>query len=646
MASRKKKTSQQSKFPVIALILTALLTLHLIANMWYLSIDSGILRQEAGNNYLTALELLDKLPGETLLGKLKLLYSLSADNIGPTFVLPTALTMGLLGKSWDLAAMVNTFFLGVLVVALYLLGKTMFDKKTGLLAAVLITFYPPIFSLARSIEARLSLAAMVTLALWALIKTERFSSRKYSVTFGLFTGLAALSKPDFSVFLAIPILTVAIPAVAESIRKKDNTELWKRFLNISFAALLAFLLVFPWYSVRLGPYLRSHNKAALGQINPEGLGILLHWGDAWLLGRDLLSDLILWLFVISLPALMLKGKRRVFLLGWMLLPFSVFFVISGRDGGCITQGDGFASMLPAIALITSYGLFYATAHIIPSIAKRYRKIISWTIVGLVISAHILLYLGVTLSTTGGLPFLREPRFVQWARSGCLEGSDFNCSQDELYCLDTDSLNNKAPSDFRFSFDSLLRILPSESASGGPLKIFFFNRDGHFSNVLVHSLREKAMLSRTEPFQEESCLDYEALPAYGIPKTVDECGEEMLSADVIVLEHVFYKWTLCQHKLQYIETLNNLVPNVLFLLDEFDVVYTVRIQQPPFITYSPTSEVYVRGDLPDEVTWSERGIREPTEELLGVVLLRSSPMTTVSEGDITSLEEWLTTECET
>lgn len=218
-------------------VLGAVLLFHLLFNLWFLSADRTPLRDAASTNYLSAVRALARMPQVSLLGKAETLYMDTPDNLGPAFMAPFTLVSWLSGGSESVLAMVNLLFLATLLIALYGLGKEMFDEDTGLLAAVLITFYPPIFSLSRSLEGRLSLAALVTLALWGLVKSKQFSSRRYSVLFGLLTGLAALTKVEFSFFLAVPVLAESVPALARMIQARDRSAA-KCVKNALLAALI------------------------------------------------------------------------------------------------------------------------------------------------------------------------------------------------------------------------------------------------------------------------------------------------------------------------------------------------------------------------------------------------------------------------
>lgn len=644
---RLSNLSREDWFHIAAL--TGLVLFHVIANIWFVSADSFAFYGDMGGTYLSAHALIEEFTGATLLGKARAIYELTPDNHGPVITVPAATLMALFGRTPDVAAMTNTIFLVILIFAVYALGKAMFGKDVGLLATVIVTFFPPIVSLSRGLINRLSLVAMVVLALWALVKSEQFSSKRYSFLFGLFTGLAALCKPEFSPYLAIPLLVEVLPAGARLIKERQKSELVQRSLNILLAVLIAFIIAAPWYSIHLDRYIITHSiRTELEDTTPgatrTSLAAII--GEVWLLGRDVLSDFGLWLFVICSAVFLLEGKQKGFLLGWLILPFTIFFTLEGRDSMCIAQGDIISPLYPAVTLIMAYATLYATRELIPRCFKKHSRVIAQGIVGSVISAYVILYLGMALSTMGGLPFLRSPEFVFWVRTGCTSINKEVCGPETRYCIDTSPLLNKAPNRFTYRLDKLRdMLLETEKVGSSQQKVFFFNRLGKFSESVNHVLRETNELGKENGFQEVSCLELKTGQWYGEPRTAQECSEVLNSADLIVLEYLFYKEYPCSRRPEYSESLNRIVHGIRPLLDEFELGYTVRIQLPASHTESPTSEIYVLDETNAHMTWAQRGIREPIDELLGVVLIRRQPSTTPTERDISLLEEWLEVDCE-
>ena len=115
----------------------------------------------------------------------------------------------LFGISTDVALMSNCVYLAILLGTVYGIGRTLYDRKVGLLAAFLVTFYPILFSISRLSYVDYALTAMVALAVYLLLKTDGFRNRKWSLVFGLGIGLGLLTKWPFIAFAGAPIAYVA-----------------------------------------------------------------------------------------------------------------------------------------------------------------------------------------------------------------------------------------------------------------------------------------------------------------------------------------------------------------------------------------------------------------------------------------------------
>jgi hypothetical protein len=116
----------------------------------------------------------------------------------------------LFGTSTDVALMRNAIFVAMLLFSVYGIGKRLFARKVGLLAAFIVSTYPILFSISRMPYVDYSLAAMVALAIYLLVVCEGFRHRPGSLLLGLVIGLGVLTKWPFVAFAGGPIAYVAI----------------------------------------------------------------------------------------------------------------------------------------------------------------------------------------------------------------------------------------------------------------------------------------------------------------------------------------------------------------------------------------------------------------------------------------------------
>ncbi len=126
-------------------------------------------------------------------------------NRPPFFFLTVVPFYRLFGESTDVALMSNCLYLAILLWSVYSIGRLLYGRKIGLLAACLVSFYPILFSISRLSYVDYALTAMVALAVYLLLKTDGFRHRGWSLAFGLGMGLGLLTKWPFMAFAGVPI---------------------------------------------------------------------------------------------------------------------------------------------------------------------------------------------------------------------------------------------------------------------------------------------------------------------------------------------------------------------------------------------------------------------------------------------------------
>src|SRR5262249_47201323 len=130
------------------------------------------------------------------------------------------------------AQAVMLLFLGIAMLSVYGIGRTVADPTVGLLAAFFLATPPFVVYSLLAFQLALPLMAMVALALYALIHTEQFSRPGWTAGLGLVWGLGLLTKPTFPVY-AFPPLLWTLGQAAWSGRR------WRRLLWIALAGAIA-----------------------------------------------------------------------------------------------------------------------------------------------------------------------------------------------------------------------------------------------------------------------------------------------------------------------------------------------------------------------------------------------------------------------
>lgn len=115
----------------------------------------------------------------------------------------------LFGVSTDVALMKNAVYVAILLLSVYGIGRRVYNARIGLLAALIVSTYPILFSISRMPYIDYALTAMVALCIYLLVACDCFRHRGYSLLLGLVIGLGILTKWPFIAFSGGPLLYVA-----------------------------------------------------------------------------------------------------------------------------------------------------------------------------------------------------------------------------------------------------------------------------------------------------------------------------------------------------------------------------------------------------------------------------------------------------
>ncbi|MCB2193682.1 MAG: glycosyltransferase family 39 protein [Deltaproteobacteria bacterium] len=123
----------------------------------------------------------------------------------PLFHTSLAAMMLIGGVSLQYAPLINSFWLLMLMLPTWLLGREAFGRAAGLAGALLLALIPASAGLAREVLMEVCLAAMVAWAVWALGQSQGLSRRKWLLVLGALAGLGMLAKWTFAMYLLGPL---------------------------------------------------------------------------------------------------------------------------------------------------------------------------------------------------------------------------------------------------------------------------------------------------------------------------------------------------------------------------------------------------------------------------------------------------------
>ena len=236
----------------------------------------------------------------------------------------------------------NAIYYLILVISIYKIGYLVFNENTGLLAVVFTSFSPFIFSYTRTYLLDFPLTSMIALSILLLLKTNNFKYFLASLFAGAVFAIAQLTKESAIIFL-FPIF---IYYAFRSLNIKN--EFKKRFFNLMVMVLI-FLSV-----------------CAYIYINLQSKGIfLMLWKKSFLLDTyrtkmyyfgcfpTMFFGLVFTILALPLILSLIKNyrKRNIFLLIFVFLPFSIFFISNNKSARFLMP------ILPFIFLLMASELY-------------------------------------------------------------------------------------------------------------------------------------------------------------------------------------------------------------------------------------------------------------------------------------------------
>ena len=224
----------------------------------------------------------------------------------------------------DVAAAQAVIFvaLGVGMAATYLLARDLAGAAAAVPAAWLFGAAPLVIERAVRFEVDLPVAAIVAVALFLLLRTDRLTRIGLSIVAGVALGVGMLVKPTFALYVAGPLLWLL--ALERSVRA---------VCNFALVVVLAAAISLPWYGPRLiaAPAGTAHTAVMLTAAQKAAAVV------------QQLGALAVVLAIVGL--VMAIVRRRGYAIVAFLAPFALVALDRHEGGGLMLP------MLPAAAVL-------------------------------------------------------------------------------------------------------------------------------------------------------------------------------------------------------------------------------------------------------------------------------------------------------
>ena len=179
------------------------------------------------------------------------------------------------GKRYTLQRIVSAFIGSLSVVLVYLVGSRFYDRKTGIIAALILSFTPYFFAHSR-VATQENLVAFLTLlstfVFFEALRKHKLNSKLFLLT-GVVMGFAISTKYN-AFFFFIPFAVLALIEF-----RKEFTNNWRNLLSnkiiwIPFIALAILVATWPWlWSDPVGNFILSIARIERSAFNEYFLGI-------------------------------------------------------------------------------------------------------------------------------------------------------------------------------------------------------------------------------------------------------------------------------------------------------------------------------------------------------------------------------------
>ena len=296
------------------------------------------------------------------------------------------------GFTLDTGVIGNSFYMVIMALSIYGIGKILYTRNAGLIAAFLVSCYPIIVSMSREYIISVMLTAMTTLAYYLFLKSENFENKKYSILFSFIYAVGLMVKSTFFIYtlpavlaglwggkigfrdrmiqfsyyigmiaalLIVPLFILIIGdqrwiplalefllifALIKSFPRASLSA--QKAINLISLSCISILICFPWYAHNLINILIGMSKFAFPGFDPEGANVTWSYYIETIshhMGNPLMIIFASTFFYYIFK----KDQINWIVLSWALFPIVVFAFVDNKDLRYTMP------TLPAMALVTA-----------------------------------------------------------------------------------------------------------------------------------------------------------------------------------------------------------------------------------------------------------------------------------------------------
>ena len=191
---------------LVWLSLAGIIGLNILGSLYWISRNVVLVGRDSGGHLERTLKAAALIEHPTIQTPFRLLTL--HDYRPPLLYIATQPFYWLFGKSMDSAQLVNIALYSLVLLLTFLLGRKIVGERAALFATLLTGLLPMMPAMSRLFYMEHLLTSMLLLNLLALISSDGFRSRRWSLVWGVSLGLAMLTKWTTPVYLLLPTLWV------------------------------------------------------------------------------------------------------------------------------------------------------------------------------------------------------------------------------------------------------------------------------------------------------------------------------------------------------------------------------------------------------------------------------------------------------
>ena len=336
---------------IISLLL--LICVYITVNFFWLEVDTNPPNWDTATHAYISVKYSQYLHNHSIVSFFNKISRICPDRRYPPLmhlaVLPFFAVSGI--ENVDMATLaMDIVFLPILIFSVFGIGKNISGDKTGFFAAFVVMMFPFVITLSRYFLLEFVLLSMAALVLYFYLKSDDFNQGRYSLLFGISSGLGLLAKPTFVLYV-VPIFTYSLVIILSAKNKAPASR--KQLRNFIFSLFAVFLVSGWWYLQNLGYILKAYRIFGINDVIAK-LPFFIRYliVDYLNVLVSHISSLLAILFLFTLVLFIKRGpKQKWFLLFWLVASILLQMTIRLRDPRYL------APVLPVCALIIACGIF-------------------------------------------------------------------------------------------------------------------------------------------------------------------------------------------------------------------------------------------------------------------------------------------------